>query len=251
MDLLLKDKVAIVTGAGRGIGRACAEVLAAEGAKVVVTDLDQETVQTTAKALSGTGAKVLGLQVDVCDAGQVKDMVGDAAERFGSVDILVNNAGVVFPTRFPDATLEEWDKTMDVNLKGVFHCTQAVFPIMKQKGYGRVVNLSSSAGKTVSTLGGVHYTVSKHGVLGLTRAFAKEAAQWGITCNAVCPGLIDTEMVRNIIDEKQAQAYGKSFPIQRLGDPSEVGHLVAFLASDRAAYITGAAIDINGGDLMV
>jgi 3-oxoacyl-[acyl-carrier protein] reductase len=235
MDMMLKDRVAIVTGAARGMGRAIAEALDEEGAKVVMADV----------------APVEGVQVDVSNRAQVEGMVRSVIEKFGTVDILVNNAGIIFTSRFPEATEEEWDLTLDVNLKGMFLCTKAVLPLMREKGYGRVVNISSTAGKTVSTLGGAHYTASKHGVLGLTRAFAREAAPWGITCNAVCPGLIDTAMVRESITEERIRAYEEKFPVGRIGDPHEVAALVTFLASGKAAYITGAAIDINGGDLMV
>jgi len=138
-----------------------------------------------------------------------------------------------------------------VNLKGTFLCAQAVLPAMKEAGWGRIVNFSSTAGKNVSTVGGAHYTASKAGVLGFTRHLAKEVAPDGITVNAVCPGLIDTEMVRATIDDARTQAYAAGFPISRLGQPQEVADLVAFLASDQASYITGASLDINGGDLMI
>ena len=137
------------------------------------------------------------------------------------------------------------------NLKSTYLCSRAVLPAMRDQGWGRIVNFSSSAGKNVSTVAGAHYTASKAAVLGFTRHLAKEEAPHGITVNAVCPGLIDTEMVRSTISDERATAYAESFPISRLGQPSEVAELVAFLASDRAAYITGASLDINGGDLMI
>lgn len=146
---------------------------------------------------------------------------------------------------------EEWDWVCAVNLKGTFLCTREVVGHMRERGWGRIVNMSSTAGKNVSTMGGAHYTASKAAVLGLTRAVANEVAGYGITVNAVCPGLIATEMVERTITPEQAEAYAKNFPIPRLGEPEEVAELVAFLASDKVAYITGAALDINGGDLMV
>lgn len=166
--------------------------------------------------------------------------------------MLVNAAGILEPTRFfDDVSPEQWMRVLEVNLTGAFLTSQAAARPMRDQGWGRIVHFSSTAGKTVSTLGGCHYTAAKHGVLGLTRAAARELAPFGITVNAVCPGLIDTEMVRASISQKQRTAYAASFPIPRLGRPQEVADLVHFLASDAAAYVTGAALDINGGDLML
>jgi 3-oxoacyl-[acyl-carrier protein] reductase len=151
----------------------------------------------------------------------------------------------------PMIPLAEWRRTLDVNLTAVFLCAKAVVPAMTAQGFGRIVNVSSTAGKSVSTLGGAHYTASKAGVLGLTRAAAKELAPLGITVNAVCPGLIDTEMVRQNVAADRLEAYRRSFPIPRLGTAEEVADLIAFLASDQAGYVTGASFDITGGDLMV
>jgi NAD(P)-dependent dehydrogenase (short-subunit alcohol dehydrogenase family) len=170
---------------------------------------------------------------------------------YEAIHILINNAGVLRPTKVIEIPEAEWDWVVAVNLKGTFLCSQAVLPAMQAAGWGRIVNFSSTAGKNVSTVGGAHYTAAKAGVLGFTRHLAKEVAADGITVNAVCPGLIDTEMVRATIDDARCDAYARSFPIPRLGLPEEVAELVAFLASDRAAYITGASLDINGGDLMI
>lgn len=177
-------------------------------------------------------------------------MAAAALSAHGSSDILVNCAGVLRTTRIDAITSAEWDLVLDVNLKGTFLCSQAVLPAMKEREYGRIVNISSSAGRSVSTLGGAHYTAAKAGVLGFTRALAKEVARFGITANAICPGLIDTEMARSNCSPERLRAYEESFPISRLGTPQEVATLVLFLVSD-AAYITGASVDINGGDLML
>ena len=247
----LSGRTALVTGGGRGMGLAIAETLAAYGANLVLNDLDEALLEGTVAKLRRDGAEVRGATGDVTDAAAVRTMVAAAVEGFGTVDILVNNAGVLRPTRFVDIPEGEWDHVVDVNLKGTFLCSQAVVPHMQRAGWGRIVNLSSTAGKNVSTMGGAHYTAAKTAILGLTRAVANEVAGEGITVNAVCPGLIDTDMTRTTISQEQQDAYARSFPIPRLGRPEEVADLVAFLASDRAAYITGAAVDINGGDLMV
>ena len=247
----LSGRVALVTGAGRGMGRASAERIAADGARVVVNDLDETRAARVVARLVSEGAEAVGVAADVSDAVDVNRLVDTAKEKFGDVDILVNNAGVLRRTGILALDEDEWDLVLDVNLKGTYLCTRAVLPAMKAAGWGRVVNISSSAGRSVSTLGGPHYTTAKAAVLGFTRAVAKEMAPFGITLNAVCPGLVNTEMVSEVITGPQAQDYADSFPIGRLAEPEEVAELVAFLASDRAAYITGASLDINGGDLML
>ena len=242
---VLSGKVAIITGGGSGIGRAIAITLANNGVHVVIADLNGEKAESVAKDING-----LGLQVDVTKENEVENMVTAALEQYGTIDILVNNAGILRPTRIDNITKEEWDLVLDVNLNGTFLCTKAVLKTMKENGFGRIVNMSSSAGRSVSTLGGAHYTAAKAAILGFTRAVAKEMASYGITANSVCPGLIDTEMVRSDCSPERIEMYEKSFPIHRLGKPEEVADLVLFLVSD-ASYITGAAIDINGGDLMI
>ena len=247
----LAGKVAIVTGAGQGMGYAVAHRLAAAGASLVVNDVNVAAAEQTADALSAAGYAASAVPGDVASSEDVRGIVAAALDRYGSIHILINNAGVLRPTAVIDIEESEWDLVVNVNLKGTYLCSRAVLPAMQAAGWGRIVNFSSTAGKNVSTVGGAHYTAAKAGVLGFTRHLAKEAAPYGITVNAVCPGLIDTEMVRATISDEQTSAYAASFPIARLGLPAEVAELVAFLASDRAAYITGASLDINGGDLMI
>ena len=248
---ILDQRVAIVTGAGRGIGRAIAKELVESGAQVVACDIDLSNAEETAQILNAHRQTSIACQVDVTDADSLKNMISEAEEKLGQVDILVNNAGIMFRTRIQDISEDEWEKTLQVNLTGPFLCTQAVLPGMKERKFGRIINISSSAGRSVSTLGGAHYTASKAGLLGLTRAVAKEVAPFGITVNAICPGLIDTEMARKTTTEKELQDFLASFPINRIGTPEEIGDLVVFLCSDKASYITGASLDINGGDLMI
>jgi NAD(P)-dependent dehydrogenase (short-subunit alcohol dehydrogenase family) len=221
------------------------------GAFVVACDINLDDAESTSRILNLRKQTSMAHQADVTDPASLESMVARAEEKFGRVDILVNNAGIMFRTRILDIAVDEWEKTLQVNLTGPFLCTQAVLPGMKERGFGRIVNISSSAGRSVSTLGGAHYTSSKAGLLGLTRAVAKEVAPFGVTVNAICPGLIDTEMARKTTSRKELQDFLDSFPISRIGTPEEVGDLVVFLCSEKAAYITGAAIDINGGDLML
>ena len=181
----------------------------------------------------------------------VQEVIGKTIERCGSIHVLINNAGVLRPTKVIDISEDEWDWIISVNLKGTFLFSQAVLAHMRKQAWGRIINFSSTAGKNVSTVGGAHYTAAKAGILGLTRHLAKEESSFGITVNAVCPGLIDTEMVRDTIKENDIKKYIDSFPIKRLGTPNEVASLVGFLVSEESGYITGASFDINGGDLMV
>ena len=248
----LAGRVALITGAARGLGLAAAERFLAGGARVAVNVRRPEQAAAVAARLEESGGeRVLVLPGDVASSATVRAMVARALDRFGRLDVLVNNAAAAFSTRFEQIAEEEWRRAVDVNLTAAFLCIQAALPAMKANRYGRVVNLSSTAGKSVSTLGGAHYTASKAGLLGLTRAAAKELGPHGITVNAVCPGLIDTELTREHATPEQLAVHARSFPVPRLGTAAEVAELICFLASERAGYITGAAIDINGGDLMI
>ena len=245
------NKVAIVTGAGQGMGKAVAERLAQGGSKIVVFDINSEQAEAAISSLNEYSSESMVVTGDVTKKDDVEKAVKDTVDRFGQVDIFINNAGVLRPTAVIDIDEKEWDWVVAVNLKGTFLFSQAVLKIMRKNNWGRIVNFSSTAGKNISTVGGAHYTSAKAAILGFTRHLAKEEAGHGITVNSVCPGLIDTEMVRNTIDPVKTQRYADSFPISRLGEPDEVAELVAFLCSNRAAYITGASLDINGGDLMI
>jgi len=246
----LDGKVAVVTGAAQGMGRAVAERFAAEGASLVVVDVRADSLETLAASLSDRCVKATARVADISNPEQVTTLIDETVADLGRIDVVVNAAGILHPTRFEEMTVAEWDRVIGVNLRGTFLVMRAVYPHMKACGRGSIVNFSSTAGLTVSTLGGAHYTASKHGVMGLTKALAKEGGPFGVRVNAVCPGLIDTEMVRATITPDRVRRYEAGFPIGRLGTPDEVAELVLFLASERSAYITGAALNISGGDLL-
>lgn len=241
-------RVAIVTGAARGLGRAAAARLHERGASVAVNVRDPKRAESVARSI---GERALAVPGDIAASGVPEEIVGRTVERFGRVDILVNNAALARSTRFADLTADEWRLALEVNMTAPFLLIKAVFPIMKAQHYGRIVNISSTAGRTVSTLGGAHYTASKAGLLGLTRAAAKELGRHGITVNAVCPGMIDTELTRENASPELLERLAGTYPVPRLGTATEVAELICFAASESAGYITGASLDINGGDLMM
>ena len=241
-------RVAIVTGAARGLGRAAARHLYERGASVAVNVRDIDRAEEVAESL---GDRALAVPGDVAAVGKPDEIARRTLEKFGRIDILVNNAAVAETTRFPELSADEWREALEVNLTAPFLLTKAVLPTMQSQRYGRIVNVSSSAGRMVSTLGGAHYTASKAGLLGLTRAAAKELGKFGITVNAVCPGMIDTELTRESATPEFLERLAAGFPVPRLGTSLEVAELICFAASEAAGYITGAAFDINGGDLMM
>ena len=243
-----EGRVAIVTGAARGLGRAAAARLHERGASVAVNVRDIERAEEVAHSL---GERAFPVPGDVAAMGKPEEIARKTLERFGRIDILVNNAAMAETTRFPDLTADEWREALEVNMTAPFLLMKAVLPAMQAQQYGRIVNISSTAGRQVSTLGGAHYTASKTGLIGLTRAAAKELGRFGITVNAVCPGMIDTELTRESADDDLLQRLAAGFPVPRLGTALEVADLICFAASEAAGYITGASFDINGGDLMM
>lgn len=241
-------RVAVVTGAARGLGLDAAQRLHELGASVAVNVRDSARA---AAIVASLGDRALAVPGDVASDGVPAAIVRATLKRFGRLDILVNNAAVARSTRFAELTADEWRQTLEVNLTAPFLLMQAALPTMKAQGYGRVINVSSSAGRMVSTLGGAHYTASKTGLLGLTRAAAKELGAFGITVNAVCPGMIDTELTHEYASDELLNKLAAGYPIPRLGTAREVSDLICFAASEAAGYITGASFDINGGDLMM
>jgi len=245
----LRDKIALVTGSGRGIGRSIAIALAREGASVVVNDIDAQSAEQTASEIKATGQYAAAIEADISDGGEVNEMIETIIKTFKKIDILVNNAGIFSSVSLDRMTEDEWDKVMKINLKGVFMCSQAVMKFMKRQRSGKIVNIASLAGKVGGIFAGANYAASKAGVICLTKSLAKQLAPHGINVNAVAPGVIETEMTESWPKEVR-ESFLKQIPLGRFGKPEEVAETVVFLVSNSAGYITGATIDINGGILM-
>lgn len=246
----LKDKVAIVTGSAKGIGRAIAEKLAMARANVVIADIDFDLARRTAEDIQAKyGQTAIAVNVDVTKADDVQRMVRQAVEAFGRADILVNNAGVQSYTSFEDMTLDEWKRVLDINLTSMFLCCKEVSTVMSHQNSGRIINLSSMSARTGGQASPPNYTTSKAGVIGITKALARSLGPKGITVNALAPGIIDTDMIAHWT-EAQRRDWEKRIPLGRLGVPEDVANSVVFLASDLASYITGVVLDINGGYVM-
>ena len=245
----LRDRVAIITGAGRGIGRAISLTLAREGAKVCLVDIDTERLEAVQAEISGSGREALTLLCDITKMSQVTEMMGWIKETLGRVDILVNNAGIIRRGTIETVTEEDWDRVIEVNLKGTFNCCRAVVDMMKQQGYGKIVNVSSIAGKLGDITSAPGYGPSKAGVDALTKTLARQLAQYGVNVNGVAPHAIETEMSAQWSEERRKEIIA-SIPLHRLGKPEDVAEAVLFLASDEASFITGEILDVNGGALM-
>lgn len=246
MDLGLAGKTAIITGAAGGIGAAIAERFCTEGANVVVADIDESKAAARVGSLKQSGARVLAVQTDVTDERSVEMLVNRAHEAFGSVHVLVNNAGFTRDMRITKMTERDWDAVIDVTLKGAFFCTRAVIGHFAAQNWGRVIGISSRA--HLGNPGQANYSAAKAGLIGFTKSMALENGRFNITVNAVAPGLVDTEMVRSHPHfDKLRAAAEKNTPIPRLGQTEDVADAVAFLASERAGYITGEVLHVTGG----
>ena len=241
----LNNKVALITGAAQGIGLATALKFAQEGAHVVICDIKQASVDAAVDAANALGVRAQGFVVDVTQRDMVDAVVADTLAEFGAIDILVNNAGITQDARLQKMTLEQFDRVIDVNLRGVFHCTQAVADAMVAKGSGVILNASSVVG-IYGNFGQTNYAASKFGVIGFTKTWARELGPKGIRVNAVAPGFIATPILATI-PEKILASMKSQVPLARLGSPEEVANVYAFLASDEASYVNGAVLEVSGG----
>jgi 3-oxoacyl-[acyl-carrier protein] reductase len=246
------DKVVLITGAGRGIGKAIAIAFAQAGARVAVNDINPDSCGKTADEITALGRQALACHADVANKLAVQSMLIDIEDRWGRVDVLINNAGV--EPHKPIVQLDEWDwnRTIDVNLKGAFLCSQSVGRMMQQQGGGVIVNIASIAGRAAGLRDRSAYVASKTGLIGFTKECAREFAAYNIRVNAVCPGVIITEMTAHLREnEAQLKRWLEDIPLGRLGEPEDVTGLVLFLCSDAARYITGQAINVDGGKVMI
>ena len=240
----LQGKVVLVTGAGRGMGKAIAERLAVEGARVAVTDVDEKSAVTTAAELDGAA----GFRLDITDAGEVTGRVDEIVATLGPIDALVNNAGWDHLAPFLETDEDLWDRLIDINLRGPIRMTKAVLPQMLERGSGRIVNIASDAGR-VGSSGESVYSACKAGIIGFGKTVAREVARYGVTVNAICPGPTDTALFESVTEgnEKLIEALKRGIPMRRIGVPEDIAGVVAFMVSDDAGFITGQTLSVSGG----
>ncbi|EOD00866.1 3-oxoacyl-ACP reductase FabG [Caldisalinibacter kiritimatiensis] len=241
----LNEKVCIITGSGKGIGAATAKKFAKEGAKVAICDIDMPAVENTVNEIKEMGGEAVGFKVDVTNKEDIENMVNSLMDKYGRIDVLVNNAGIISDSQLSKMTEEQFDKVININLKGTYLCTKAVVDIFIKQNSGVILNTSSIVG-IYGNFGQTNYAASKFGVIGFTKTWAKELGRKGIRANAVCPGFIATTIL-NSMPEKIIKAMESKVPMKRLGKPEEIANVFAFLASDEASYVNGAVIEVSGG----
>lgn len=246
--MLLKDKVAIITGGARGIGREIALTFAQEGANICICDVNEQILEKATKELKATGRQAIGLKVDVTDFSQVEGMVQKVLDKFAKIDILINNAGITRDNLLLRMKEEEWDVVLNVNLKGTFNCTKAVSKIMIKQRNGKIVNIASIIG-LIGNAGQANYAASKGGIISFTKSVAKEFASRNINVNVIAPGFIKTDMTAKLPQDLQ-ESILKTIPLNRFGEPSDVANLALFLVSENSSYMTGHVIQVDGGMAM-
>jgi NAD(P)-dependent dehydrogenase (short-subunit alcohol dehydrogenase family) len=245
-----KDRVVLVTGSGKGIGKAIATKFVEEGASVCINDIVLEEAEKTSEGLKKQGGTTFAVQADVSKEEDVKRMFNLLLERFGTIDILVNNAGSGDGLMVEDMTYEIWKKVIDINLNGVFLCCKTAMPMMQKKQYGKIINIASVAAKKISFRGGAHYTASKAGLLGFTRHLAYELAPYGINVNAICPGATLTPLLKSRSPQAELDAELGRFPLGKFCEPEDIADAVLFLCSRKSKMITGQALDVDAGELL-
>ncbi len=241
----LQNKIAVITGAGQGIGKTTAHLFAREGASIIVADINPEHAQTTANEITANGGKAIAVNVNVASLIECEALAKTAVEKFGTIDILINNAGITRDATLAKMTEEQFDQVISVNLKGVFNMTKAVTPVMVENGYGKVVNTSSVVG-LYGNFGQTNYVAAKAGVIGMTKVWAREFGRKGITVNAVAPGFIATDMIATV-PEKVINGIKERTPLQRLGDPIDIANAYLFLSCDESAFVSGIVLSVDGG----
>jgi len=246
--MILKDKVSIITGGARGIGREIALVFAKEGSDIALCDVNKETLDQTKAEIEALGRKAEGYVVDVTNSAQVEEMVNKVLDKFTKVDILINNAGITRDALLVRMKEEDWDLVLNVNLKGTFNCTKSVSKIMMKQRSGRIVSIASIIG-LIGNVGQANYAASKAGIIGLTKSVAKELASRGVNANAIAPGFIQTEMTAKLPEDVKKKML-ELIPLQKLGEPVDVAKCALFLCSEDSRYITGQVIQIDGGMVM-
>ena len=244
----LTGKVALVTGAAQGIGKAVAMLLAQRGADIIISDINLEKAEETSKEIAVLGPRAMAIRANVAVVEEVEKMVQAIIERFGQIHILVNNAGIARDKLLLRMTEEDWDLVLDINLKGTFNCTKAVIRYMSKQRYGKIVNIASVVGE-MGNAGQANYSASKAGVIGFTKTIAREFASRGINVNAIAPGYIVTPMTE-VLPEKAKEDLKRMIPMERLGQPEDVAQAAFFLVSEASNYITGQVINVNGGIYM-
>ena len=241
----LENKIAIVTGGAKGIGFSTCKKFVEEGAKVAIADIDEKALEEAVKALTDLGGDATGYKVDITNRESVESFAKDVKDKYGRIDVLINNAGIISDNQLDKMSYDQFDKVIDINLKGTFNCAKAVLPYMIEQQGGSIVNASSIVG-VYGNYGQTNYAATKWGVIGMMKCWAREYGKLNIRSNAVAPGFIDTPILAPI-PEKVMDALKKGIPMRRLGTPEEIANVYAFLASDEAGYINGAVIEVSGG----